>query len=95
MNAEHATLQKKKKQIKEDNKWLLKYLQQNEFWIWEEYCEEMCRRLGITPSLRGYYTDVLVWFPDERFKMKPVCPTCGSSARVGVHAYLKKMYERE
>lgn len=85
---------KEKKQIKEDDKWLLKYLQQNEFWIREEYCEEMCRRLGITPSLRGYYTDVLVWFPDERFKMKPVCPTCGSSARVGVHAYPKKTYGR-
>ena len=43
------------------NKWLLKYLSENQFWIRAEYAEAMRTRLDIDSNFPWYYKDVKVW----------------------------------
>ena len=84
----------KKPCIKEQDKWLLKYLNENQFWIRKEYAGIMCKRLKIEMSLQGYYRNVKVWLPDEEFKIMPICPSCKGNSRVGVHGYCDKTLAR-
>lgn len=79
----------------EKDKWLFRYLKQHKYWIRSEVSEFMCSQLGIQADLQGYYRDVRLWLPDEQFGIDPVCPSCKSNKRIGVHGYHKKTIARK
>ncbi|GFH56515.1 hypothetical protein CTEN210_12991 [Chaetoceros tenuissimus] len=74
--------------IKSEEKWLLSYLKMHNFWIRKDTAEYICQNLGIEFNLVGYYRDILMWLPDEQYGIDPICPTCKSNKRIGVHGYL-------
>ena len=81
------------------NKWLLKYLKENDWRIRKENYRWFINMYNksrenkedkLKVANKAYYRDVLVWLPDLRWDKKkymPYCPCCKSNASVGPHCF--------
>ena len=47
-----------KKKINDSEKWLLNFLNKNDFWIRKEVVSSICEQLNIEVDLPGYYNDL-------------------------------------
>jgi hypothetical protein len=74
--------------------WLLPYLKRNGFLLRADAAPWVMQRLstdgdGVNVEIAGfqrqYIRDLRVWLPHLQYGHKAVCPTCESSASVGVH----------
>ncbi len=81
------------------NKWLLKILNENDWWIKREKVSTIISELKLNKEHAAYYRDVYVWLPDIRWptvekKMMPSCPNCKCNNRVGPHAFRDNHFGR-
>ena len=84
-----------------NNKWLLRHLQQNDWWLRKEWYTWFIKKYNasvekkedkLDEEYRAYYRDVHVWLPDVRWettdkRYMPHCPNCKTNARVGPHCF--------
>jgi hypothetical protein len=75
-----------------NEKWLLKYLGENEWSIPRNKIPWLVKKLKLnhdTSLFKYYYTRLDVWLPDRRWgpRHMPCCPNCKHNNAVGVHGY--------
>ena len=79
-----------------DDQWLLDIVKENDFWLRSQQAEKLCKKLNIKFGEPSYYRDIKVWLPDVQMgkDAMPVCPSCKSNSRVGVHAWRDNHFSR-
>ena len=61
--------------------WLLRIVKENDWIIPATLAKKICKKLGLTFSLRACYCKTVVWLPDVRFNESPPCPNwCGNKS---------------
>ncbi|GBO90611.1 hypothetical protein FisN_19Lh006 [Fistulifera solaris] len=73
--------------IPDDQKWLLKMLEEHQFSLPWQLASTLCNKLGINWAPSAYYCTVHVWLTDVQFNEMPPCGECKSNAHVGRHAF--------
>ena len=82
------------------DKWLLKLLDDNDWWVRKCHIPKVLKKLRLKAQPLAYYRDIYVWLPDVRHWMTtsgtcmPCCPNCKSNKRVGPHAFLDNHFGR-
>ena len=72
------------------DKWMIKLLEQNGWWLRSEHALFVCKELGITqPAERFYYRSIYIWLPDIRYGIDsmPSCPNGCCSSNVSSHGF--------
>jgi hypothetical protein len=72
------------------DKWMIKLLEQNGWWLRSEHALFVCKELGITqPAVRFYYRSIYIWLPDIRYGIDsmPSCPNGCCSSNVSSHGF--------
>jgi hypothetical protein len=77
-------------------KWLVKHLEDNDWWIRLCHAKTISRQLGISYDEYnlGYYHDICVWLPDVRWNYMPSCPCCLESGEVHFHGWRDNHFGR-
>jgi intein/homing endonuclease len=55
------------KNMSSEDKWLHKFLKDDEYWIEVKRVKSICKKLSLKFSEQYYYRDVRVWFPEIEF----------------------------
>jgi hypothetical protein len=82
---------------KEDEKWLKKMLNENDWWIHHQQAESLCKKLKVIFAEIAYYRDIYVWLPEQRWGdvAWPPCPSCLQQHKIGAHGWQKNHYARK
>jgi hypothetical protein len=74
-----------------EEKWLKKMLNENDWWIRHQQAQSLCINLGIIFSEIAYYRDIYVWLAEQRWGgvTWPPCPSCLQQNKIGAHGWQK------
>eukprot|EP00956_Cyclotella_meneghiniana_P017776 scaffold29226_cov58-Cyclotella_meneghiniana.AAC.5 len=81
------------------DKWLVRHLTANGWWIRKENAPCIAKKLNLKISYAAYYRDVYVWLPDIRWdndetNCMPCCPSCKSNEHVGNNGFRDNHFGR-
>ena len=80
------------------DKWLLRHLSGNGWWIRKENARFIASKLNLQKSYAAYYRDVYVWLPDIQWNddtnCMPCCPSCKSNEHVGNNGFRDNHFGR-
>jgi hypothetical protein len=81
---------------KDEEKWLMEMLNENDWWIRHQQAESLCKKLGVIFAEIAYYRDVYVWLPEQRWGCVawPPCPSCLQQNKIGARGWQKNHYAR-
>lgn len=82
-----------------EERWLMRHLKDNDFWIRSVHAPLMYKKLGMIPRTTDdyhYIVDVKFWLPDVQWgpEAMPCCPTCKSSKHVKPHGFRDNHFGR-